>query len=258
MLINASELKGYALMATDGRIGTVSDFLFDDTSWFVRWMVVDTGHWLKGRKVLLPPSVLDHVDRKEHEFAVSLTMKQVESSPDIDTEHTVSRQMETYIYDHYGWGPYWGTGLYMGGDGYMDTGMVASLSQATKHREEDEKYARERLDDPHLRSIAAISGYHIHACDGEIGHVEDFALDEADWSIDYLIVDTRNWWPGKRVLLSPRTAQNINWTDRLVNLSISRQSVTDSPVFDPSTPTDPDHDKLFHYHYGNKELDHLP
>ena len=47
---------GYVIEADDGRLGTVSDFLFEDTSWVIRWLVVDTGHWLSGRKVLLPPS----------------------------------------------------------------------------------------------------------------------------------------------------------------------------------------------------------
>ena len=111
MLRNASAIKGYAIAANDGRLGTVSDFLFDDASWLVRWLVVDTGNWLSGRKVLLPPSVLGHLDPKGREFAVGLTMQQVKDSPDIDTERPASRQMETNIYDYYGWNPYWGTGF---------------------------------------------------------------------------------------------------------------------------------------------------
>src|SRR5450432_3052929 len=108
MLWNASSLKGYAIEASDGRLGTVSDFLFDDTSWLVRWLVVDTGKWLSGRKVLLPTLVLGHLDAEREEFAVRLTMQQVKDSPDIDTERSVSRQMESSVYDYYGWRPYWG------------------------------------------------------------------------------------------------------------------------------------------------------
>ena len=119
MLWNASAINGYAIAASDGRLGTVSDFLFDDASWLVRWLVVDTGNWLSGRKVLLPPSVLGHLDPKEDEFSVELTMQQVKDSPEIDTDRPVSRQMETNVYDYYGWSPYWGTGFYMGGSGYM-------------------------------------------------------------------------------------------------------------------------------------------
>jgi hypothetical protein len=126
MLWNASAITGYAIAASDGRIGTVSDFLFNDSSWLVRWLVVDTGNWLSGRKVLLPPSVLEGLDPKERQFSVRLTMQQVKDSPEIDTERPVSRQMETGVYDYYGWSPYWGTGFYMGGAGYMPGDGLAS------------------------------------------------------------------------------------------------------------------------------------
>jgi len=176
MLRNASAIKGYAIAASDGRLGTVSDFLFDDATWMVRWLVVDTGNWLPGRKVLLPPSVLGHADPKEREFRVKLTMKQVKDSPDIRTDRPISRQMETNIYDHYGWSPYWGTGIYMGG---YDVGgvMAASPALAFGRYGEDIADIQRSHDDPHLRSVEAVTGYHIHASDGEIGHVEDFLLE---------------------------------------------------------------------------------
>src|SRR5271169_4173869 len=112
MLWHASAINGYAIEASDGDIGTVSDFLFDDASWLIRWLVVDTGNWLSGRKVLLPSSVLGHIDRAGQKFSVRLTMEQVKDSPDIDTDRPVSRQMETNIYDYYGWSPYWGNGFF--------------------------------------------------------------------------------------------------------------------------------------------------
>src|SRR5271165_2732243 len=120
MLWNATVIKGYAIVASDGRLGAVNDFLFDDASWRVRWLVVDTGNWLSGRKVLLPPSVLGHLDPEGEKFSVRLTMQQIKDSPDIGSDRPVSRQMETNIYDYYGWSPYWDTGLYMGGGyGYI-------------------------------------------------------------------------------------------------------------------------------------------
>ena len=115
MLWNASAINGYAIAAKDGSLGSVSDFLFDDESWLIRWLIVDTGKWLSGRKVLLPPSVLGHPDPESREFSVRLTKQEVKDSPDIATDRPVSRQMEAKIYDHYGWYPYWGGGLYMGG-----------------------------------------------------------------------------------------------------------------------------------------------
>ena len=116
MLWNASEIEGYAVAASDGKLGTVSDFLFDDASWLIRWLVVDTSNWLTGRKVLLPPSVLGHLDQEAEKFSVRLTMQQVKDSPDVDTDRPVSRQIETSVYDHYGWSPYWGGGFLAGGN----------------------------------------------------------------------------------------------------------------------------------------------
>lgn len=197
MLWHASAINGYAIEASDGDIGTVSDFLFDDASWLVCWLVVDTGNWLSGRKVLLPPSVLGRLYAKDRVFAVKLTKQQIKDSPEIDTDRPVSRQMETSVYDYYGWSPYWGTGFYMGGFGYVPAAMAGPPS-GSRQREEEIADAQRKRDDPHLRSIEAVTGYHIHAGDGEIGHVEDFLIEDADSSIRYLVVDTRNWWPGRR------------------------------------------------------------
>ena len=233
MLWNASVIKGYAIEASDGDIGTVSDFLFDDASWLVRWLVVDTGNWLSGRKVLLPPSVLGRLYAKDRVFAVKLTKQQIKDSPEIDTDRPVSRQMETSVYDYYGWSPYWGTGFYMGGYGYMPGADGGRLTW--DRRRHEQRYCRCSAQTTTIRisrSVEAVTGYHIHASDGEIGHVEDFLVEDADWSIHYLVVDTKNWWPGKKVLISPRSALEIDWTDRLVNLNVDRQTVKDSPTYD--------------------------
>ena len=136
MLWNASAIKGYAIEASDGDIGTVSDFLFDDATWLVRWLVVDTGNWLSGRKVLLPPSVLGRLYAKDRAFAVKLTIQQVKDSPEIDTDRPVSRQMESKVYDYYGWSPYWGSGLYMGGFGYAPAAMASPYWGSRRSNEE--------------------------------------------------------------------------------------------------------------------------
>lgn len=241
MLRKASTINGYAIAASDGRLGTVSDFLFDDASWMVRWLVVDTGNWLSGRKVLLPPLVLGHPDPKEEQLPVRLTKQQVKDSPEIDTERPVSRQIESNVYDHYGWAPYWGMGL------------MLSASMETRQREQQIAAVRREEDDPHLRSIKAVTGYHIDASDGEIGHVEDFLMDDTDWSIHYLIVDTKNWWPGKKVLISPRLACEIDWKDKQVHLHVDRLKVKASPEYDASTMVDRTYEKDFHGYYGEAE-----
>jgi hypothetical protein len=252
MLCTASTIKGYTIAASDGPIGTVSDFLFDDKSWRVRWMVVDTGKWLTGRKVLLPPLVLGNPESMAREFSVRLTTRQVKESPEIDTDRPVSRQMETHIYDYYGWGPYWGDSLYMGGYGYGAAAMAPAPYLGSRQREAAEIAAAQQIDgDPHLRSTEAVTGYHIHATDGAIGHVEDFLLGDIDWSIRYLVVDTKNWWPGKHVLVSPRSAGGIDWQHRLVNLKVDRQKVKDSPAYDASTAVDRAFEDGFRKYYGH-------
>src|SRR5271163_797576 len=250
MLWNASAINGYAIAASDGQIGTVSDFLFDDISWLVRWLVVDTGNWLSGRKVLLPPSVLGQLDVKEQKFSVTLTKQQIKDSPEIDTDRPVSRQMETSVNDYYGWSPYWGAGFYMGGYGYMPGSGMASPYLGARRREQEIAEAQADRDDVHLRSVEAVTGYHIHASDGEIGHVEDFLLEEADWSIRYLVVDTKNWWPAKKVLVSPWSALEIDWSESLVNLNVDRQRVKDSPAYDALTTVDQAYEETLLKYYG--------
>ncbi|MEP6566488.1 MAG: PRC-barrel domain-containing protein, partial [Mesorhizobium sp.] len=132
----------------------------------------------------------------------------------------------------------------LGGSPYLGAGPSA-------RREEDEAAQAQRdKDDPHLRSIAAVDGYHIHATDGDIGHVEDMLVEEADWSIRYMVLDTRNWWPGKKVLISPRSARNISWKDRTIGIEVDRQTVKSSPAYDASTTVDRDYENQFNTYYG--------
>lgn len=255
MLRNASDIIGDAIVASDGTIGTVADFLFDNAGWSIRWVVVDTGSWLSGRMVLLPPSVLGHPDPKGKTFPVRLTMQQVKDSPDIDTQQPVSRQMETDVYGYYGWNPYWSSGFYMGGGGYMGgplTGGTMAASPSLGARQHAEHIAATQRDDgdPHLRSAKAVTGYHIHATDGAIGHVETFLVEDADWTIRYLVIDTKNWWPGRKVLIAPRSVQEIDWLIKRVAISVDRQKVKDSPAYDPAMYVDRPYDDAFLAYYG--------
>jgi hypothetical protein len=253
MLRNTSTLHGYGIAASDGRLGVVTDMLFEDASWLLRWLVVDTGHWLSGRKVLLPVTVLGHLDPEKREVSVRMTMDAVRHSPDIDTERPVSRQIEAGLYDFYGWRPYWNPGLFMDGLGYgYGGGATLPLPAAGSARLEDDVVAAERdHDDPHLRSVKAVTGYHIHASDGEIGHLADFLIEDADWSIHYLVVDTRNWWPGNKVLISPRSVRSIAWEDRSVNLTVDREAVKSSPAYDASMTIDRAYERRLHGYYSD-------
>lgn len=241
-----NDLKGFTVGATDGDIGKVEEFYFDDTSFTVRHLVVDTGGWLGGRKVLISPRALRDIDWADKRINAALTKAQVEKSPAIDTDRPVSRQHEIEYYAYYGY-PYYWTGPYMWGaypDPFPLTGRETSLE---KERHWD--WAGEG-GDPHLRSSAAVTGYHIAATDGDIGHVEDFLVDDARWAIRYMIVDTRNWWPGKKVLVSPEWIERVDWSDSKVHVGLTREQLQKSPEYDPSGPVKRDYETRLHDHYG--------
>lgn len=263
-LRSANELQGYTIRATDGKIGGVHEFLFDDEHWTVRYMVADTGDWLSGRLVLISPIALGHADWQGRELSVKLTRSQVENSPDISTDQPVSRQREIELANYYGYGPYWGgpglwgAGMYpMGlwGVGYV--GMAPQptapgappMSDATA-TEREVAPSQEQRGDPHLRSTREVTGYAIQALDGDIGHVEDFILDDESWALRYMVVDTRNWWPGKRVLVSPRWIESVSWDDRAVYVDLTKEQVKSGPEYDPERMLNREDEERLYRHYG--------
>jgi uncharacterized protein YrrD len=231
VLWNASAIKGYRIEGSDGHLGTVSDLLFDDQSWFIRWMVVDTGHWLPGRQVLLPISALGTPDPGLRQMPVRLTMKQLRDSPEASADLPVSRQMELHLSDHYGVDAYWANG------GNTQPVFASPYAMESRRSVEGEDIVAD-MGDAQLRSIAAVTGYHIHATDGEIGHVHDFLFDEPAWRIHYLAVDTQNWWPGQRVLILPRMIRSVDWSDSLIHVDCTRQRLRDSPPYSDAVTVD--------------------
>jgi len=257
MWLKASTITGCSIQATDGEIGSVSDLLFDDESWSVRWLVVDAGSWLFGRKVLLPSSHLREAKAGMTAIPVDLTRDQVKGSPEIDTEQPVSRQMETSMYGYYGWAPYWpaggapilplryaGAGLASplpGADPLM--GAQPGTGPAAQAPE-----AQAPAGDPHLRSFNAVSGYYIQGTDEDIGHVDDVLVDAQGWTIRYIIVDTGNWWPGKQVLVAPSWVEGIDWGAETVRVARTRQEIKDAPEYDPGRPLDRGYEGRLHTH----------
>jgi hypothetical protein len=239
MLTNASQLKGLVIRATDGEIGTVDQFYFDDESWSIRYLTVETGGWLGGREVLISPVSVIATDWQGKRLDVALTRKQVEDSPNIDTHRPVSRQDEARYLGYYGYPYYWG---------FYPIGLVDPNAKFNDELVAD-RIQRESTDS-HLRSTEAVTGYRIEAADGEIGHVEGFVLDDANWAIRYMEVATKNWWPGKKVLVSPSWIRRVSWTDSTVYVGLSREAIQTGPKFDESAPITREYEDRLHAHYG--------
>ena len=216
MLWNISGLHGYSIKASDGEIGSVSDFLFSDADWRIKWLVADTGNWLPGRRVLLHPSLFGEPDAELRQFAVRLTRRQVEDSPHISKDKPVSRQMEERLHDYYGWDPTWGASFALSG------AMAGAMSEPLYEsgRRTDASHG-----DPYLRSAAEVSGYHVHATDGDIGHVDGFLIGDEGWTIRYLKIETSNWWLGETVLISPRAIRKIDWSERMATVKLTRAEI---------------------------------
>jgi len=245
MLRKTSDLVNFKLGALDGEIGHLRDFYFDDQSWTVRYLVADTGNWLHGRQVLLSPCSVKSVEESERIVRFDLSVKQIEETPSIDTDKPVTRQHELEYAQYYGWPMYWYGPALWGPVPYpiLDRKTVESAGV---------KAPPEQTANPHLRSVDEVTGYHIHTRDGEIGHVEDFVVDAYDWAIRYVVVDTRNWWPGKRVLVSPTWIERISWEEAAAHVDLDRETIREAPGFDPSSPiTRPYEASLFEY-YGRE------
>lgn len=244
MLRNINSLTGFKIHATDGELGHVAEFYFDDRTWDIRYMVVKTGGWLSGRKVLISPAALKTPDWKSKSFPVALTLDQVRNSPDIDTEKTVTLQHEADLHRHYAWPIYWGDGFYAGS---MSGG---TLYPPTREEEEEEEKLAAAEEVSHLQSTRTVAGYRVHATDGLIGHVEDFIVEEGQWIIRYLVAGTAVWLPGRKVLVSPGWIENVDWETSEVFVYLSKEEVKDSPVYNPSGPLSPDYISRLHDHYG--------
>jgi uncharacterized protein YrrD len=232
MLRDAKRLHGFSIHGTDGDVGKIDEVLFDDAHWTVRYLVVETGTWLSHRKVLLSPLAFGRLDWDAQVLSVHLAQAQIESSPNADTDQPVSRQWERSYYRHYTWPYYWG-GMSQWG-GYLYPDML--FAEATNNAQSPEEEAETDQADSHLRSTKEVRGYHVAAIDGHLGHVEDFLFDDATWRIALLAVDTGDWWPGQTILLPTDWITHVDWLERQVSVSTSRETIRNAPEWDRSTP----------------------
>lgn len=240
MLSKAKTMIGYKLHSLTGEVGKVTSFYFDDHHWTIRYLVVDTGTWMSGRHVLISPYALTTVNKMEQNIAVNLTKRQIEDSPSSNTDKPVSRQFEESYNGYYGLPMYW--------NGPFVWGAYPSIER--NRVKPTELNAGGKPWDYHLRSTAVVNGYNIEASDGEIGHVEDFIIDEETWEIRYIIVDTRNWLPGKKVLISPQWIEQVSWDLSKVFVNLSRETIKLSPEYGDSSSVTRDYENELHGYYN--------
>jgi len=241
MLRNVSTILNYVLLAKDGEIGRCKDFLFDDEKWTIRYMVADTRKWLPGRKVLISPMSLGTVDWSSRHFQVQLTQRQIEESPPLEEDAPVSRQYEMMFSTYFATPSYWG-----------GANIWGRHPSPTLLRGEHEKLATdfESPEENHLRSVKEVTGYHIQATDDEIGHVEDYVVDDEVWALRYVVVDTRNWLPGRKVLVSPQWATAVDWAEEKLFVDLTTDAIKNGPEYEPLAPIDRDYESALHEHYG--------
>lgn len=239
MLRSIKEIQGYTILAADGPIGSLDEFFFDDQTWAIRYAVVNAGISLFGKKVLIVPSAFNQPDWKNQCLPVKLDKEQIQSSPEIDTDRPVSRQEEQRLHKFFGWMPYWdNTAL-----GAVPSAMpsMVAVEEPTEPKSEN---------DAHLRSTKEVIGYRIQAKNGAIGHLDDFILEDRLWVIRYGVVDTRNWLSGKKVLMSKDWIQKISWEDQKLYMDLDRESIKDSPEYDPANAVNREYETRLYDYYG--------
>jgi uncharacterized protein YrrD len=231
MQININSVIDNSLEATDGEIGKITSFYFDDNTWTIRYMVVKTGSWLSERKVLISPEAILTDSGKGQTIRINLTKEKVSSSPDIDTEKPVSRQQEQELFNHYPWKNYFGGGFYVGGI-WGITYPASSLDNTIIKK--PDTVVEQPEGDQHLRSTAVVGGYNIHATDGDIGHIKDFIVDDQTWKLSFFVVDTHNWFGGKKVLIPVSDIKEVQWDNSKVIVNINMDAVINSKLFNES------------------------
>lgn len=250
MLRKAKDLQGYRIEASDGDAGKILNFYFDDRTWAVRYLVADTGRWLAGRQVRVPSTTLGRPQQKARRLPVTLTREQVANSPQAGAD-TFSLPEKAGVED---WPVYYWPGTVpfaaqAGTDrpglpkkagvedwpAYYWPGTVPFVTQVDgDHQEREMTFARdqERDSDPHLRSTTEVVGYYVQARDGRVGHVDDFLVDDEAWVIRFLVVNTRPWLSGRKVLLTPAWVDKVSWAWQAVHVRLRRDSVRNSPLLE--------------------------
>jgi uncharacterized protein YrrD len=217
MLHSIQQRYGEKLRATDGEIGHVRDFYFDDKTWTIRYLVADTGGWLTGRLVLISPHALGHLYPEGKVLLVNLTRKQIEGSPSIDEHKPVSRQHEEEFHRYYGY-PYYAESWPLGG--LASYPVVAPPPPPTA--------AKQHGVDSHLRSTRVVKGYNVEASDGAVGEVADFLISGRNWVLREMVVESGHWYSGKEIHIPTETISRISYNNSTVYLDSTKAAIMEA------------------------------
>ena len=235
MLRSINSLNDFQINATDGNMGSVEDFFFDDHAWAIKYLVLKTGNWLTGRKILIAPAAFGSPNWENQSFPILLSKQEIENSPLISDDRPVSKQAQADLHQFYGW------------PGYIYDPFPAPSEQYPLPKQELDETGE---DDPHLRSTNEVEGYKVPADDGSVGKVEDFIVDDEEWIIRYVIVDTGSWLTGRKVMIAPDWIESIDWFAGKASVSMNRKAIEESPEFDPSRMVNREYETRLYDYYG--------
>jgi len=226
---NASRLIGKSIEALDGEIGSVHDLYFDDQTWSVRYLVVDTGKWLPGRKVLVATEAVVKPWHHQAAIAVKLTTEQIRSSPDIDSAMPLSRASEELLYQHYQWTSYWDPTIVP-----IPPMPPPSTELTVEEDRQEAANTAESLVDVGLRRANELGRSHVTARDGDVGHVEDLLVDDDLSRILFLVIEVKGWLFGKKVLAGPSLISRVDWATSTVHVNAHRQALKSAQEYNPA------------------------
>jgi sporulation protein YlmC with PRC-barrel domain len=242
MLDKAKALLEYKLNCMNEEIGSVKGFYFDDRHWAIRYLAADTGPWLPGRQVLISPHAVNTVSRERHRVVLGVTRRQIEDAPSLDPEQPVSPQFEEAYHTFHGWPKYW--------RGPYTWGSASRPDRARRHQTQGTDV--EAGWAPRVRRTSDVNGAYVQTTDGEMGHVEDLIIDGDTWAIRYLIISAQNWWPGKRVLVSPQWIQRVMWERWEIFIGLSGETIRQAPEYSDHLLVTREYETRLHGHYGRR------
>lgn len=216
MLRSARNLVGHRISVKDGDIGRCVDLLVDTNKWSARYLVVEAGPWLSGRKLFLSPLALSKADWTSRRMVLDTSRAQVGAAPFLEDDALLTREHEFDLFRHYGWSM----------EGLTPISDDAPRSDLT----------RPPPLGPALRSVNEILSYGLEADGGPAGHVDDFIVDDDTWLLPYVVAESQSWLTGRKVLVPTERILGIDWDDRAVEVAVPIAAIEEAPEYDPSAP----------------------